>query len=155
MSIQRFKIGPRMSQAVVHNDTVYLAGQVAEDTTADAKGQTSQILNQIDELLALIGTDKSKLLSATVYLSDMAHFGAMNAAWEAWVDPANPPVARDRGSQAGRSEVSGGDRHHRGEVSSGSAGYSGGWSGIAPHPFDRKDVEMDGAVRWGRWTCRY
>ena len=92
MSIQRFKIGPRMCQAVVHNDTVYLAGQVAEDTTADAKGQTSQILNQIDELLALTGTDKSKLLSATVYLADMAHFGAMNVAWEAWVDPANPPA---------------------------------------------------------------
>ena len=92
MSIQRFKIGPRMSQAVVHNETVYLAGQVAEDTTADAKGQTNQILQQIDELLALAGSDKSKLLSATVYLSDMAHFGAMNAAWEAWVDPANPPV---------------------------------------------------------------
>jgi enamine deaminase RidA (YjgF/YER057c/UK114 family) len=92
MSIQRFKIGPRMCQAVVHNDTVYLAGQVAEDTTADANGQTKQILNQIDELLTLTGTDKSKLLSATVYLSDMAYFGAMNAAWEAWVDPANPPA---------------------------------------------------------------
>jgi enamine deaminase RidA (YjgF/YER057c/UK114 family) len=92
MSIQRFKIGPRMCQVVVHNDTVYLAGQVAEDTTADAKGQTSQILNQIDELLALVGTDKSKLLSATVYLSEMAHFGALSAAWEAWIDPANPPV---------------------------------------------------------------
>ena len=92
MSIQRFNIGPRMCQVVVHNDTVYLAGQVAEDTTADAKGQTSQILNQIDELLALVGTDKSKLLSATVYLSEMAHFGALNAAWEAWIDPANPPV---------------------------------------------------------------
>ena len=83
MSIQRFKIGPRMSQVVVHGDTVYLAGQVAEDTTADAKGQAEQILRQIDELLALVGTDKSKLLSATVYLSEMAHFGALNAAWEA------------------------------------------------------------------------
>ncbi|UEM24047.1 RidA family protein [Skermanella mucosa] len=92
MSIQRFKIGPRMSQVVVHGDTVYLAGQVAEDTTADAKGQTEQILRQIDELLALVGTDKSKLLSATVYLSEMAHFGALNAAWEAWVDASNPPV---------------------------------------------------------------
>ncbi|QQP91824.1 RidA family protein [Skermanella rosea] len=92
MSIQRFKIGPRMSQVVVHNDTVYLAGQVAEDTTADAKGQTEQILRQIDELLALVGTDKSKLLSATVYLSEMAHFGALNAVWEAWVDASNPPV---------------------------------------------------------------
>jgi enamine deaminase RidA (YjgF/YER057c/UK114 family) len=92
MSIQRFKIGPRMCQVVVHNDTVYLAGQVAEDTTANAQGQTEQILKEIDELLALVGTDKGKLLSATVYLSDMAHFGALNAAWEAWVDPANPPV---------------------------------------------------------------
>jgi enamine deaminase RidA (YjgF/YER057c/UK114 family) len=92
MSIQRFKIGPRMSQAVVHNETVYLAGQVAEDTTVDVKGQTHQILEQIDALLALVGSDKSKLLSATVYLGDMAHFGAMNAAWEAWVDPSNPPV---------------------------------------------------------------
>ena len=92
MSIQRFKIGPRMSQAVVHNETVYLAGQVAEDTTVDVKGQTHQILEQIDALLALVGSDKSKLLSATVYLGDMAYFGAMNAAWEAWVDPSNPPV---------------------------------------------------------------
>ena len=92
MSIQRFRIGPRMSQAVVHGDTVYLAGQVAEDTTANVQGQTEQILKQIDELLALAGSDKSKLLSATIYLSDMAHFGAMNAAWEAWVDPANPPA---------------------------------------------------------------
>ncbi|WP_158045395.1 RidA family protein [Skermanella pratensis] len=92
MSIQRFKIGPRMSQVVVHNETVYLAGQVAEDTTADAKGQTEQILRQIDELLALVGSDKSKLLSATIYLSEMAHFGALNAAWEAWVDAANPPA---------------------------------------------------------------
>ena len=92
MSIQRFKIGPRMSQVVVHNETVYLAGQVAEDTTADVKGQTNQILSQIDELLGLVGSDKSKLLSAAVYLSDMAHFGAMNAAWEAWIDPSNPPV---------------------------------------------------------------
>ena len=92
MSIQRFQVGPRMSQAVVHNDIVYLAGQVATDTTADVKGQTQQILRQIDELLALAGSDKGKLLSATVYLADMAHFGAMNKAWEAWVDPANPPA---------------------------------------------------------------
>jgi enamine deaminase RidA (YjgF/YER057c/UK114 family) len=92
MTIERFEIGPRMSQAVAHNGIVYLAGQVAADTTTDVKGQTQQILRQIDELLALAGSDKSKLLSATVYLADMAHFGAMNVAWEAWVDPANPPA---------------------------------------------------------------
>ena len=92
MSIQRFKIGPRMCQAVVHNDTVYLAGQVAEDTTADAKGQTSQILHQIDELLALTGTDKSKLLSATVYLSDMANFPRMNELYAERFG--SPPPAR-------------------------------------------------------------
>jgi enamine deaminase RidA (YjgF/YER057c/UK114 family) len=92
MTIERFEIGPRMSQAVAYNGIVYLAGQVAADTTTDVKGQTQQILRQIDELLALAGSDKSKLLSATVYLADMAHFGAMNAAWEAWVDPANPPA---------------------------------------------------------------
>lgn len=92
MSIQRLHLGPRMSQAVIHGDTIYLAGQVASDTAADVKGQTRQVLDQIDSLLAECGSDKSKLLSATVYLKDMAHFGAMNAAWEAWVDPANPPA---------------------------------------------------------------
>lgn len=92
MSIQRFHSGPRMSQMVVHNGTVYLAGQVADTPTPDVTEQTRQILAQIDALLAEAGTDKSKLLSTTIYLADIATFAAMNAAWEPWVDPANPPA---------------------------------------------------------------
>ncbi len=92
MSIQRFHTGPRMSQMVIHKDTVYLAGQVANDPTQDVETQTRQILGQIDALLAEAGTDKSKLLSATIYLADIATFGAMNKAWDAWVDPANAPA---------------------------------------------------------------
>ncbi len=92
MSIQRFHSGPRMSQMVIHKDTVYLAGQVADDPTPDVETQTRAILGQIDRLLAEAGTDKSRLLSATIYLTDIATFAAMNKAWEAWVDPANTPA---------------------------------------------------------------
>ena len=92
MSIKRHGIGPRLSQAVVHDTTVYLAGMVAADPSADAKGQTQQILKKIDETLAAVGSGKSKLLSATVYLANMAAYNDMNAAWDAWVDPANTPA---------------------------------------------------------------
>jgi len=92
MSIKRHGVGKRFSQAVVHGDTVYLAGMVAGDPTADTKGQTEQILEKIDETLAAVGSGKSKLLSATVYLANMATYGEMNAAWDAWVDPANMPA---------------------------------------------------------------
>ncbi len=92
MSIQRFHTGPRMSQMVVHKDTVYLAGQVADQPTPDVEQQTRQILAQIDALLAEAGTDKSKLLSTTIYLADIAGFAAMNKAWEGWVDAENPPA---------------------------------------------------------------
>ena len=92
MSIERIKVGPRMSQAVIHGDTVYLAGQVADDTTADVAGQTQQILTKIDDLLAEAGTDKSKLLSANIWLSDISTFGQMNAVWDQWVTPGQPPA---------------------------------------------------------------
>lgn len=96
MSIERFHVGPRMSQMVVHNGTIYLAGQVAEfpsgETVPDVEAQTRQILSQVDALLAEAGSDKSKILAATIYLTDIASFGAMNKAWEAWVDPANTPA---------------------------------------------------------------
>lgn len=92
MSIKRHNVGPRLSQAVVHGDTVYLAGMVAGDASADAKGQAEQILQRIDETLAAVGSHKSKLLSATVYVSDMRHYDQMNAAWDAWVDKANTPA---------------------------------------------------------------
>jgi enamine deaminase RidA (YjgF/YER057c/UK114 family) len=92
LSIQRLHIGPRMSDAVIHGDTVYLSGQVAEDGSADVEGQTRDILRQIDALLAEAGTDKSRLLTATVYLTDISGFADMNRAWEEWVDRSNPPA---------------------------------------------------------------
>ena len=86
MSIERIKSGPRMSAAVVHGETVYLAGQVADATAGGSVSeQTAEILGIIDGLLAEAGTDKSKLLSATIYLTDMATFAEMNAVWDGWV----------------------------------------------------------------------
>jgi enamine deaminase RidA (YjgF/YER057c/UK114 family) len=92
MSITRHHIGPRMSQAVEYNGVVYLAGQVADDRNADVGEQTRQILAKIDKLLAECGSDKSKLLSAQLWVTDMRNFAAMNEAWDAWIDPENPPV---------------------------------------------------------------
>ncbi len=90
MSITRMDSNQRMSQIVVHGDTVYLAGQVAKgDSVAD---QTAGILDQIDQLLSKAGTDKSKLISATIWLCSMDDFAAMNGVWDAWVDPANVPA---------------------------------------------------------------
>jgi enamine deaminase RidA (YjgF/YER057c/UK114 family) len=92
MTIERKHIGPRMSQVVVHGDTVYLAGQVAADKPGAATAvQTKNILDRIDGYLAEAGTDKSNLLSANIWITDMAEFGEMNSVWDAWVDPANPP----------------------------------------------------------------
>ena len=90
MTIKRFETGPRMSQAVVHGGTVYLAGQVAKG--AAVKEQTTAILRQIDALLAAAGTDKSKLLSATIWLTDMSKFSEMNSVWDPWVSPGNTPA---------------------------------------------------------------
>ena len=92
MTIKRFEPGPRLSTAVVHNGTAYLAGAVAEDPTADVKGQTQQILKEIDETLAALGSDKSKILSATIYLANIGTFPEMNAVWDVWVDKSNPPA---------------------------------------------------------------
>ncbi|MEZ5789803.1 MAG: RidA family protein [Nitratireductor sp.] len=90
MSITRIDTGPRMSQAVIHNGTVYLAGQVGDG--ANVSEQTRDILAKIDALLARAGSDKSHLLSAQIWLADMTTFAEMNAVWEAWVDPANTPA---------------------------------------------------------------
>jgi len=90
MSIKRIQTGPRMSQAVIHGNTVYTAGQVASGATVTE--QTSAILAQIDALLAEAGSDKSKLLSATIWITDMANFAEMNAVWDAWVSQGNTPA---------------------------------------------------------------
>jgi len=91
-TIRRIETGPRMSQAVVHGDTVYLAGQVADDPTADVRGQTVQVLASIDRLLAAAGSDKTRILSATIYLADIGTFAQMNAAWDAWVPQGHTPA---------------------------------------------------------------
>ena len=92
MTIERIQPGPLMSAAVVHGNTVYLAGLIASDTDADTKGQTEQILARIDELLAAAGTDKSQLLRANIWLTDIGEWSKMNEAWTAWVTPGATPA---------------------------------------------------------------
>ena len=92
MSIRRIDVGARMSQCVVHGDTVYTAGQVAQNAAgASVAEQTADILAAIDRLLGEAGTDKTKLLTANIWLSDMATFNEMNEVWDAWVSPGNTP----------------------------------------------------------------
>jgi len=90
--IQRIGTGPRMSEAVVHNGVVYLAGQVATGDASDVTSQTREVLAAVDALLARAGTDKSRLLRAEIFLADMADFAAMNAVWERWVIPGATPA---------------------------------------------------------------
>jgi enamine deaminase RidA (YjgF/YER057c/UK114 family) len=91
MNIQRFHVGKRLSEMAVHGDTIYLAGQVAEDASLDITGQTKQVLAAIDKLLTEAGSDKTKILSTTIYITDMANFPAMNAVWDAWVVQGHTP----------------------------------------------------------------
>ena len=90
MSVKRHNAGPRMSGAVVHGNTVYLAGQVAEGATV--KAQSEAVLKKVDDLLAAAGSSKANLLSATIYLADIRGFEEMNAVWDAWVSPGNTPA---------------------------------------------------------------
>jgi enamine deaminase RidA (YjgF/YER057c/UK114 family) len=90
MSIQRIEPGARMSNAVVHSNIVYLAGRVGEGESVT--DQCKSALAEVDRMLAIAGSDKSKILQTIVYLSDMATFGEMNAVWEDWIDPVNPPA---------------------------------------------------------------
>jgi enamine deaminase RidA (YjgF/YER057c/UK114 family) len=91
--IKRIGPGPRMSKAVVHGETVYTAGQVADKTKGGAVAdQTREILGFIDEILAEAGSEKSKILSVTIYLSDIATFAEMNSVWDVWVDKGHPPA---------------------------------------------------------------
>ncbi len=92
MSIERHGVGPRLSQGVKHGDTIYVAGQVADDASAGVKGQTEQILRKVDEVLKHFGSHKSKIVSATVYLANMGSYDEMNAAWDAWVEKGASPA---------------------------------------------------------------
>ncbi|MFC7407727.1 RidA family protein [Hydrogenophaga atypica] len=90
-NLQRFHVGPRLSEAAVFNGVVYLAGMVPERGDADIRGQTQDVLAQIDQRLAECGSDKTRLLRVQIYLSDIREIGAMNEVWDAWVAPGHTP----------------------------------------------------------------
>jgi enamine deaminase RidA (YjgF/YER057c/UK114 family) len=92
MSIQRINPGKRMSEAVVHNGTVYLAGQVADDPKTDVATQTRQVLASIDRILAQAGSDKTKILQAQIFLANIGDFAAMNSVWDTWVPQGHTPA---------------------------------------------------------------
>ena len=91
-TLQRFDVGPRLSEMAVHNGVAYLAGQVADDPVPSVGQQTRQILAKIDKLLKSAGTDKSKVLKANIWLSDIRTFDEMNKEWDAWVSAGNTPA---------------------------------------------------------------
>jgi enamine deaminase RidA (YjgF/YER057c/UK114 family) len=92
MSITRHHGNQRMSQIVIHGDTIYLAGQVAADASANITVQTEQVLAKIDKLLAEAGSDKSRILSAQIWVSNIGHFSQMNEVWDAWIPEGNAPA---------------------------------------------------------------
>jgi enamine deaminase RidA (YjgF/YER057c/UK114 family) len=92
MQIKRYESGKRMSQAVVYGGLVFLAGQVADDTSQDVKGQTAQVLAKIDRLLAQAGSDKTRILSASIWIADYTLYNDMNEIWDAWVPAGEAPA---------------------------------------------------------------
>ena len=92
MTIQRFENGQRFCRVLSHNGTVYLAGMTADDTAGDVVAQTEAVLAKIDHALALAGSDKTKLLSVTIWLRDIADFARMNTVWDRWIDRDAMPV---------------------------------------------------------------
>lgn len=91
MEIKRLHVGKTLSEVAIHNGTVYLAGQIAEDLTQDIAGQTREVLGHIDRLLAEAGSNKSRILMCQIFISDMKHFAAMNEVWNEWVVDGNSP----------------------------------------------------------------
>jgi enamine deaminase RidA (YjgF/YER057c/UK114 family) len=90
--IQRVDVGPRLSDMVIHHKTIYLAGQVADDPKLGVEEQTQQVLNHIDRLLAQASSDKTRILSATIYLGSMGDYAAMNRVWDEWVPQGHTPA---------------------------------------------------------------
>ena len=89
--LQRFDVGPRLSEMAIHNGTIWLAGQVPDDASQDIRGQTAQVLAMIDRLLERAGSDRTRLLMVQIYLADLADFDGMNAVWDAWVPAGHTP----------------------------------------------------------------
>lgn len=92
MTIARHHIGPRMSQMVIHGGTIYLAGQVASDLSADIVTQTQQVVDKIDALLSEAGSDKTKILTAQIWLASIGNFAQMNTVWDAWIPAGHTPA---------------------------------------------------------------
>ena len=90
--IQRIGVGPRMSEAVIHGDTIYLSGQVADKPVPSVARQTQQVLRNIDRALKQCGSNKSKILKANIWLSDIRYFAEMNSVWDKWVAKGNTPA---------------------------------------------------------------
>lgn len=105
MSIERLHVGARLSQVVIHGNTVYTAGIVADDPNADVGGQTGQILDKIDKYLKEAGTDKSQILMATIWLSDIAHYDEMNSVWDMWVPKGQAPARACVESRLAKPEI--------------------------------------------------
>ncbi len=95
----------RMSKIVIHNDTIYLCGQVAEDASADIKQQTQTMLAKVDDLLVQAGSDRKHILSATIYIKDMKYFSEMNEVWDAWVIEGYAPARACVQAQMARPEL--------------------------------------------------
>ena len=91
MEITRLHVGKRLSEVAIHNGTIYLAGQIAEDTTQDIAGQTREVLGHVDRLLMESGSDKTCILSCQIYLADMKDFAGMNEVWDDWVASGHTP----------------------------------------------------------------
>lgn len=91
MKVERFHIGARLSEMAIHHGTVYLAGQIASDATQDMEGQTRQVLAAIDKLLEQAGTDKTRILIAQIFVTDMRLFASMNKVWDSWVVAGQTP----------------------------------------------------------------
>ena len=91
MEIKRLHVGKRLSEVAIHNDTIYLAGQIAEDTDADIEGQMREVLGHVDRLLSEAGSDKTCILNCLIYIADMAHFPGMNAVWDELVAQGHTP----------------------------------------------------------------
>lgn len=91
MEIKRLHVGKRLSETAIHNETVYLAGQIADDTTQDIEGQTREVLGHVDRLLSEAGSDKTCILMCQIFIADMADFSGMNAVWDEWVAQGHTP----------------------------------------------------------------
>jgi len=91
MEIKRLHVGKRLSEVAIHNDTIYLAGQIAEDTSQGIEGQMREVLGHVDRLLSEAGSDKTCILMCQIFIADMADFDGMNAVWDEWVAQGHTP----------------------------------------------------------------